>query len=191
MTLTTVAPGVGGTGLTAPGTNGNVLTSNGTAWVSQAPAAGGKVLQVVSTTKTDTFSSSIEDAWTDITGMSVSITPTSSSSRILVMVMVTYNTTNNYIRGIRLVRGSTPIAIADADTGFEGTIAQSLGDDFTTDTMPIIHLDSPSTTSSTTYKIQYYLESAAVIPFYLNRSNNRNANTWNSVSSFTVMEIAA
>ena len=34
MSLTTVAPGVGGTGLTAPGTSGNVLTSNGTAWTS-------------------------------------------------------------------------------------------------------------------------------------------------------------
>jgi len=41
MTLTTVAPGVGGTGLTAPGTAGNVLTSNGAAWVSSAPAGGG------------------------------------------------------------------------------------------------------------------------------------------------------
>jgi hypothetical protein len=41
MPLTTVAPGVGGTGLTAPGANGNVLTSNGTAWVSSAPAGGG------------------------------------------------------------------------------------------------------------------------------------------------------
>jgi hypothetical protein len=38
MTLTTVAPGVGGTGLTAPGTSGNVLTSNGTAWTSGAPS---------------------------------------------------------------------------------------------------------------------------------------------------------
>jgi len=42
MALTTVAPGVGGTGLTAPGTSGNVLTSNGTAWVSSAPAGGGQ-----------------------------------------------------------------------------------------------------------------------------------------------------
>lgn len=41
MTITTVAPGVGGTGITVPGSNGNVLTSNGTAWVSQAPAGGG------------------------------------------------------------------------------------------------------------------------------------------------------
>lgn len=41
MPLTTVSPGVGGTGLTAPGANGNVLTSNGTAWVSSAPAASG------------------------------------------------------------------------------------------------------------------------------------------------------
>jgi hypothetical protein len=39
MTLTTVAPGVGGTGLTAPGSNGNVLTSNGTAWTSATPTA--------------------------------------------------------------------------------------------------------------------------------------------------------
>ena len=39
MTITTVAPALGGTGVTVPGSNGNVLTSNGTAWVSQAPAS--------------------------------------------------------------------------------------------------------------------------------------------------------
>lgn len=42
MALTVAAPGVGGTGLTAPGTSGNVLTSNGSAWVSSAPAGGGQ-----------------------------------------------------------------------------------------------------------------------------------------------------
>lgn len=42
MPLTVVQPGIGGTGLVSPGTNGNVLTSNGTAWVSSAPAGGGQ-----------------------------------------------------------------------------------------------------------------------------------------------------
>lgn len=42
MPLTVVQPGVGGTGIVVPGSNGNVLTSNGTAWVSSAPAGGGQ-----------------------------------------------------------------------------------------------------------------------------------------------------
>ena len=42
MPLTVVQPGVGGTGIVVPGSNGNVLTSNGTAWVSSAPASGGQ-----------------------------------------------------------------------------------------------------------------------------------------------------
>ena len=43
MSLTTVAPGVGGTGLTAPGASGNVLTSNGSAWTSAANTGAAKV----------------------------------------------------------------------------------------------------------------------------------------------------
>jgi hypothetical protein len=42
MALTVVAPGVGGTGLTAPGTAGNLLTSDGTNWVSSAAPSGGQ-----------------------------------------------------------------------------------------------------------------------------------------------------
>lgn len=147
-------------------------------------------VQVVSTTKTDSFTSAVEDVWTDITGMSVSITPTNASNRVLIMVMASIGAPNNYVRGLRLVRNSTPIAIGNDSTGFEGTTSQGLNVDYAIDTLPIIHLDSPSTTSSTTYKVQFYNESAAVIPFYLNRPYSQSANTWNVVSSITVMEIS-
>ena len=50
-----------------------------------ASGVGGKVLQVVSTTKSDTFSSSTINAFTDITGLSVSITPFSASNKILII----------------------------------------------------------------------------------------------------------
>lgn len=147
-------------------------------------------VQVVSTTKTDSFTSTIRDVWTDITGMSVSITPTNANNQILIMVMASIGTPNNYIRGLRLVRNSTAIAVGNDSTGFEGTTSQASNNDYVLDTLPIIHLDNPSTTSSTIYKIQFYNESAAVIPFYLNRPYNQTANTWNVVSSITVMEIS-
>ena len=58
--------------------NNNTLSS-----ITALPAGvGGKVLQVVQTEKTDTFSSTTFNSWTDITGMSVSITPSSTSNKI-------------------------------------------------------------------------------------------------------------
>jgi len=75
----------------------------------------GNVLQVVQTVKTDTFSTTaLGSSPADVTGMSVSITPSSSSNKILVMVngMGGYN---NYQVMVRLVRDSTPISIGDAN----------------------------------------------------------------------------
>ena len=75
--------------------------------------ASGGIIQVVSTTKTDTFSSSSTN--TDITGLSVTITPQSSSSKILVFMSVTgtnQHTSQRFAFGLK--RGSTEIAQGDA-----------------------------------------------------------------------------
>jgi hypothetical protein len=175
----------------APSTTGNVLTSNGTTWVSSQPTTS-VIKQVISTTKTDSFTSTVEDAWTDITGMSINITPSSSSNKVMIMATLSVIATDNFIRGIRLVRNSTPIAVGDDGTGFEGTTSQifSGGNSAaTTCTLPVITVDSPATTSSTNYKFQFYLESSAVIGFTLNRPQTPSASTWNVVSSITAMEI--
>jgi hypothetical protein len=122
----------------------------------------GAVLQVVSATKTDTFSSASYNTWVDVTGLSVSITPASTSNKILVVTNVVYGGTSlSTGLTLRCLRGATAIGSGDAagsrSTGFGGTEEIGNVGIYQTYAAPLIHLDSPSTTSSTTYKIQLLL----------------------------------
>jgi hypothetical protein len=146
----------------------------------------GTVLQVVSKTKNDIFSSS-STSFTDITGLSVSITPTSASSKILVLVSSNYGTgAGSQLLTINLVRGATNIATPN-NTGltYSGTAVayQTTSDQVAN--YSINFLDSPATTSATTYKVQGKVTGGT---FYVNGRNSADLNT---VSTITVMEIAA
>ena len=157
-----------------------------------ASGVGGKILQVVSTTKSDTFSTS-SDSFTDVTGLNASITPSNSSNKVLVLVHVSGNCDQNARINMRLVRGSTTIGMGDAYSNrsrtFGGIYAPN--NDSTTETVSCVHLDSPSTTSATTYKIQITFGSPATI--YINRSDNwSDSATHNTgTSSITLLEVAA
>ena len=166
------------------------LTATGISAVQKLPA--GTVLQVVSTAKTDTFSTT-STSYVDITGLSVSITPSSAASKILILYKVNYGNTGTSSTGMRmqLVRGSTAIFIGDEDSS--RTRATSFGssanlEDFGADWNGIF-LDSPATTSSTTYKIQFSTRSSTGV---INRGGNDSDSPANarSVSSITAMEIA-
>ena len=161
--------------------------------VSGVPTGGGGgVIQVLSTTKTDTFSTS-NSSMTDITGLSVTITPTSSTSKILILTHCTGNGDGSSRVNFRLMRGSTPIARGDANGDrvrtFGGIFAPN--NDNTTETVSAVHLDSPATTSATTYKVQVSNMGSQTV--YVNRSDSyTNHVTHNSgTSSITVMEISA
>jgi len=149
---------------------------------------GGKVLQVVSTEKTDTFSSSSTN-WTDVTGLTASITPSASNSKVLVLVNFDSGATSGYKYAFKLVRASTDISIGDSDGSRArvSTFTRSDGSTFG-ESHCIIHLDSPSTTSSTTYKIQGFTEGSS---FYVNRQGNDTNNSTHprSASNITLMEI--
>ena len=180
----------------AVGSNGQILKADSTAatglkW--DTLPASGKVLQVVSTFKSDAYTTSPNvPSYTDVTGLSVSITPLSTSSKILVM----YNVAGESQSGVsaaffRLVRGSTAIGQGDAagsrTLGFGNTYQGSASD--TILQLAGSYLDSPATTSSTTYKIQ--VTCGGVL--YINRSqSDSNASFGMRVgSSITVMEIGA
>jgi hypothetical protein len=179
------------------GTNGHTLVADsaeatGLKWA--APAGGGKVLQVVSTTKTDTFTSSTGNTFVDVTGLSASITPSSATSKILVMVKMSMgsNTGNGYVF-YKIVRGATDICIGDS----AGSRLRSTGGSSSPFTeVPFgdsaVFLDSPSTTSATTYKIQLYAQQGTGTA-YVNRSYlDTDANYCpRTASTITLMEIGA
>ena len=180
------APSVAGsTTLTLPTTSGTLVTSNA------MPT--GSVLQVVSAAKTDTFSTtSASGTFADITGLSVSITPSSASNKILIMAEVRTATPGTNGSFIRAMRNSTAIYIGDAGGGSRVSVAAQgyNSDGNSNNNLTIMYLDSPATTSSTTYKIQACVGGTSGT-VYVNRSNSNTdaAYTGMSTSSITVMEI--
>jgi len=154
-------------------------------------------LQVVQTVKTDTFSTS-GTSEVDITGMNVSITPSSTSSKVLIMIMIGTSTSGSGYNGryIRLQRGSTNIALGDSSPSrTQATIAAGwivADDNYGDAKQTIIYLDSPSTTSATTYKLRTG-DASGSSGFYVNRGvgDGTNGEAIRSVSTITAMEIGA
>jgi len=152
----------------APSTSGNVLTSDGTDWTSAAAAAGGKVLQVVQGT-TSTEVSTSATTWID-GGLSASITPSSTSSKILVSFAanIRVGTGADIQGGLRLVRGASTV-IQNYGNNVFGVYDAGENPLFYGSFMGT-YLDSPSTTSATTYKYQgrnysdgtFYMNSQAI-----------------------------
>ena len=118
----------------------------------------GGIIQVKSVVKTDLFNTA-SSSFTDITGLSVSITPTRSDSKILFQFHLgSFQNQNNTSRAfVRMVRDSTAICVGDAATGHECTAAvcsRASDDNHTQFPVSMQFLDSPSTTSAVTYKLQ-------------------------------------
>ena len=141
----------------------------------------GKILQVVSTTKTDIFTTS-SLTLVDVTGFNVTITPASASNKILIILgMMISNTSAGQSSVISLRRDSTSIAAATTDqTARVFTASASAGGHFS-----LSHLDSPATTSAVVYKIQVRADAGTV------GVGKYAGSTQPSVSTITVMEISA
>ena len=163
--------------------------------VSGIGATAGQVIQVVSTTKTDAFSSS-SSSFVDITGLSVSITPSNSSNKILVICYINgigaNVTSGSFGHQLQLVRTSTNIAVGDT-AGSRSVATGSLGGQ---DSPPfaqsttISFLDTPSTTSSTTYKVQTRHTQSKTMRINTAWNDETDATFGlRTVSTITVMEI--
>jgi len=168
--------------------NNNTLSS-----ITALPTAitTGKVLQVVSTTKTDTFTTT--SSMVDITGLSVNITPSATSSKILIFSAVNGSQEVGVTRGyLILKRDSTDIFIGtDLGSRFGGSGSFSSSNaTIASETVSTCFLDSPSTTSQITYKWQGGNKGNAG-SFYINRtdSDSNDATQIRLASSITVMEI--
>lgn len=150
----------------------------------------GNIIQVQSTTKSDTFSSSGTSSFEDITGLNVVITPKYSNSKILILALIMFggNFWDNVLR-LNLLRNGSNIMQPSGGSSASSVTARA----YTTDsistasfTMPVnlSFLDSPNSLSALTYKIQGRV---AANTWYVNRWAQDTSLT--SVSTITAMEI--
>ena len=165
---------------------------NGSAW-----GAVGTILQVVSTAKTDTFSTT-STSHTDVTGLTATITPSSTSSKILVMATVNVSTgANDRYVSVQLARGGTGIFIGDADgaktrafASLQSVTAAYFIAEGLVNFSPIF-LDSPASTSALTYSVQARISNSDSTVFVNRTATDTNdARFVRGSSSITVMEVA-
>ena len=157
--------------------------------------SGGKILQVIQAHKSDhqTNSSGSE---VDITGLSVDITPASSSNKILVMYDVqwgVYGSNNNVYGSIQCYRDSTQIDLGDSVGSCHRVSGMdNPGSNYATRRVGSMLLDSPSTTSELTYKMTMHcLNAHAGRAMSINRTgltSNADVNA-SFCSHITVMEV--
>lgn len=171
----------------AIGTTGQVLTVSGgvPAWTT-SPAAG-KVLQVIMATTTTTATTT-STTWAD-TNLSASITPSSATSKVLILTNQSIKqsaSTNNAYGGFRLLRGATQIFGSVQASAPTGSLHQATGAtaiEFEGQ-WNFVYLDSPATTSATTYKTQQAEETTA-------SNNTVISQQANQPSSMILIEIGA
>lgn len=165
------------------GTTAATIQSDGTFY----PTGG--IVQVQQSFKDDVFSTTGTTAHEDITGLSVSITPKSTSSKVLVTLHLGIIGVNaDAAASIRIYRDSTVIGNSEQGTTDPKDGSMVFYQNNQTGTgvsASFSFLDSPSTTSTTTYKASMYVNGGTG---YINRLPNDA--TWGGASTITVMEIA-
>jgi len=142
----------------------------------------GVVRQVVNTTKTDTFSTT-SGSYVDVTGLSAAITPSTTSSKIFVILSLYISgdtqTANNFIK---LVRGSTDLQESIV------RIPQENQGVYRTYNVSVTDFDSPSSVSEQTYKAQALTNSGTL---YVNRAANQGGFSATTTATLTLMEVLA
>jgi hypothetical protein len=168
----------GGTGLATLGTAGQALVVNSGATALQYSTVGataGQVIQVVSATDSTQRTTQSSSYVTGSNTLSATITPSSSSNKILIMLCTVIARDDGNSAYWTIYRGGSNLFTAD------GIFIKGREDDANIDPTPLSfhYLDSPATTSSTTYQV--YMKSNAAIVAYLNVNSPKN--------SITLMEI--
>jgi hypothetical protein len=162
---------------------------NGSAWVN-AGGGGLGILQIVSGEKSDTFTVS-STSMTNITGLSASITPSSSSSKVLVVLSIgAVDADSDRLVSGDITRGGTAIALGDAaGSRVRSTWNTAYPAGNRSQNVSMMFLDSPATTSATTYQARVRSNAGTL---YVNRlwQDTDNSTFSRSISTMTLMEVA-
>jgi len=190
----------------APSSSGNtrVLTiPDETATLLTSATSTGKVLQIVHLNKTDASSMSMTETFTDVTGFSLSITPTAANSKIILQGVINYACEDHYSYGkfVRSINGGSYADVTGWIGDADGVRIRSMtgnAEAFSTYdqvNIPIYAVDdSHNTTNAITYKLQYRGSfNHLSIVGYFNRSetDSNNNNGSRAVSNLTLTEVAA
>ena len=155
----------------------------------------GGIIQVKSATKTDTFTKASNTSFQDVPGLSVSITPTRSDSKILILYDMGWGSNSGHC-SCRLMRDSTPIKIGDANGNKTRVTGQmhhaGSNDQYDIEQVSGTFLDSPATTSTVTYKMQVGTPYSSSYTLFVNYHQEENDLAWvgRSASTITVMEVS-
>ena len=156
----------------------------------------GGVIQVVHVnTSSHTYSTST--SYTDITGVTATITPTRSDSKILIPCTLSIGKENNHsflgriVRNGSVITGSGGVAESGHGNQIDGAWWNVRNNIYCANACAVSYLDSPSSTSAVTYKAQGKTTSASY-PFAINRtvSSNDNEYATPAFSMITLMEIS-
>jgi len=155
----------------------------------QAAAAGGKILQVVQATKTDTATIA-SASFTDL-GFSAAITPSATTSKVFVLFSMMLSSEGGERAGIKLVRNSTDLLIGDT-AGSRQRATHSVMSSGSALAVPTVvsYLNSPSTTSETTYKIQAFCENSNNFNINTTETDADSASYSRGASSVILMEVS-
>jgi len=165
-----------------------------TGTLSNARLAAGTIIQVVQTVFTGMFDSA-SGTWTAVTGMSASITPSSTDSKILITIQSASGCATSTANVSHTIYRDSTTAIYLGDTAGDrprvGAAVTNPGT-WNQSQFSLIYLDSPSTTSATTYGL-YSKNVNGTDTFRINASGEDGdyTNQWRSASSITLMEVKA
>ena len=177
-----------------------VLTSTAltgiTTRMAAASMSAGSILQVVSTVKTDTASTT-SSSWSAVSGLSATITPSSSSSKIYIMVTLTASSNAGVNAGgaFRIYKGGSHLSASSGDadsnriTSF-GQATSGANQAWKVHNVAYNYLDSPSTTSATTYAIYWRAEHGNGSWLGRGYSDTDNTDRVRTPSTITLMEVA-
>jgi len=194
MALTQVAAGLLAGSITSSQiTSVAASTLTGTQTIPRGTLPTGSVLQVVSTTLTTGFSASVNNSFSAVTGLTAIITPSSASSKVMITITMTVGSDTNYLNA-KITKGGTAISGAIATAAGNRSLGTSAAwpvASYGTYDMTLSYLDSPATTSATTYGVQIGNNSTATLCVNQSQSDDNVAGRTRGTSTITVMEIAA
>ena len=180
----------------ADGSANQLLKTDGSGNLGWATDQGGKIVQVVYVHITDHMNSTAT-SYTDLTGVTASITPTSSSNKVLIQCNLAISKQDNHSFVGRIVRdgsaitGTGGLKESGHNNQLDGAWWNIRSGNYYLSSGALSYLDSPATTSSVTYKAQGYTTHSSY-PFSLNRTNASEDVEWCSptYSSITLWEVA-